>query len=107
MTKIPRIISWQTPRLDTNYASKFDSFLALFLKIPESDGTCDALKCKLDCRIQTSGLHNSARGIAENCMATGRNLVPDVVGNVWNNRKGYLSITSRQKPPWVIQRIVL
>ncbi|MEQ9550441.1 MAG: hypothetical protein RIM23_12560 [Coleofasciculus sp. G3-WIS-01] len=74
MTKIPQIISWQIPRLDTNYASKFDGFLALFPKIPESDGTCDALKCKLDCRILISGLHNSARGIAENCMATGRNL---------------------------------
>jgi hypothetical protein len=47
-------------------------------------------------------LHNYARGIAENCMATGRTLVPVVVGNVWNNREWYLSITSRQKSPWVI-----
>jgi len=30
MTKYPRIISWQTPSLDPNYASKVDGFLALF-----------------------------------------------------------------------------
>ncbi|MEQ8382519.1 MAG: hypothetical protein RH949_09130 [Coleofasciculus sp. A1-SPW-01] len=86
MTKYPRIISWQTPSLDPNYASKVDSFLALFLKIPESDETCDALKCKLDCRILTSGLHNYARGIAENCMATGRHLqmLSEMSGTIGN-----------------------
>jgi len=56
-----------------------------------------------------AGLPNSDKRVAQLRQGYCRKLhgdrktPSDVVGNVWNNREWYLSITSRQKPPWVIQ----
>ncbi|MEQ8970431.1 MAG: hypothetical protein RIE73_08555 [Coleofasciculus sp. C1-SOL-03] len=65
MTKYDPTNPWQTPRLSSHYPTKLDNFLALFPKLPESDETCDALKCKLDGRIQTEPVRNrTSWGIA-------------------------------------------